>query len=192
MPAKSQIFNVGAGHARETANPDAEAFNTNNALKPEKEQMTNSILSRFPIITRLAIYLLSVAAAYLLASVTATQSVISNLSDMGLKVDLSERLSMTIKDIAGMAGLFLPMIAAAFLAAFTVAAMLCRWWPQWRTPLYIAAGAAGLITLHLTLNLALGITPIAIGRTTGGLFLQGLAGAVGGYIFLSLTQKKPL
>ena len=29
--------------------------------------------------------------------------------------------------IAGMAGLFLPMIAAAFLAAFLVAAMLCRY-----------------------------------------------------------------
>jgi hypothetical protein len=174
------------------ANPDAEAFNTNNTLKSEKEQMINSTISRFPIIKRLAIYLLAVVVAYLLASVTATQSVVSNLFEMGVTVGFSERLGMTIKDIAGMAGLFLPMIAAAFLAAFLIAAMICRWWPQWRTPLYIAAGAAGLITIHLTLNLALGITPIAIGRTTGGLLLQGLAGAAGGYIFLSLTQKKPL
>ena len=154
--------------------------------------MTISITSRFPIIKWLAIYLLAVVATYLLASITATQSVVSSLSGMGVDVGISDRIAMTIKDIAGMAGLFLPMIAAAFLAAFLVAAMLCRWWPQWRTALYIAAGAVGLVTIHLTLNLAFGITPIAIGRTTGGLLLQGLAGAIGGYIFLSLSQKKHL
>lgn len=146
----------------------------------------------WPIINLLLIWLLAVVVAYLLASITATQSVVSSLFEMGVTVGFSERLGMTIKDIAGMAGLFLPMIAAAFLAAFLVAAMLCRWWPQWRTPIYIVAGAAGLVTIHLTLNLAFGITPIAIGRTAGGLLIQGLAGAVGGFIFLSLTQKKPL
>ena len=152
----------------------------------------NRWAGRWPIINLLLIWLLAVVVAYLLASVTATQSVVSSLFEMGVTVGFSERLDMTIRDIAGMAGLFLPMIAAAFLAAFLVAAMLCRWWPQWRTPLYIVAGAAGLVTIHLTLKLAFGITPIAIGRTTGGLFLQGLAGAVGGYIFLSQTRKKPL
>ena len=151
-----------------------------------------SITNRFPLINLLAIYLLAVAVAYLLASITATHSVVSSLTEMGVDIGISDRFTMTIKDIAGMAGLFLPMIAAAFLAAFLVAAMLCRWWPQWRTPLYIVAGAAGLVAIHLTLNLAFGITPIAIGRTVGGLFLQGLAGAVGGFIFLSLSKKKPL
>jgi len=146
----------------------------------------------WPIINLLLIWLLAVVVAYLLASITATQSVVSSLFEMGVAVGFSERIGMTIRDIAGMAGLFLPMIAAAFLAAFLVAAMLCRWWPQWRTPIYIVAGAAGLVTIHLTLNLAFGITPIAIGRTAGGLLIQGLAGAVGGFIFLSLTQKKPL
>jgi len=151
--------------------------------------MIKSLTSRFPVINLLMIYLLAVAVAYLLASVTATQSVVSSLSDMGVTVGFTDRFGMTVKDIAGMAGLFLPMIAAAFLAAFLVAAMLCRWWSQWRTPIYIVAGAAGLVTIHLTLNLAFGITPIAIGRTAGGLFLQGLAGAAGGYIFMSLTRK---
>jgi len=146
----------------------------------------------WPIINLLLIWLLAVVVSYLLASITATQSVVSSLFEMGVAVGFSERIGMTIRDIAGMAGLFLPMIAAAFLAAFLVAAMLCRWWPQWRTPIYIVAGAAGLVTIHLTLNLAFGITPIAIGRTAGGLLIQGLAGAVGGFIFLSLTQKKPL
>ena len=152
--------------------------------------MIKSLASRFPVINLLMIYLLAVAVAYLLASVTATQSVVSSLSDMGVTVGFTDRIGMTIKDIAGMAGLFLPMVAAAFLAAFLIAAMLCRWWALWRTPIYIVAGAAAVITIHLTLNLAFNVTPIAVARTTGGLLLQGLAGAVGGYLYIRLTPKR--
>ena len=141
------------------------------------------------LITRLGIYLLSVAVAYLLASVIATQSVVSSLAGMGVDVGFSDRLNMTLNDIAGMASLFLPMIAFAYLAAFLIAAMLCRWWALWRTPIYIVAGAAAVITIHLTLNLAFSITPIAVARTTGGLLLQGLAGAAGAYLYLRLSRK---
>jgi hypothetical protein len=144
------------------------------------------------LITRLGIYLLAVIVGYLLASIIATQSVVSSLAGMGVDVGLSDRLIMTLKDIAGMAALFLPMIAFAFLAAFLIAAMICRWWAPWRTPIYIAAGAAAVITIHLTLNLAFNITPIAVARTTGGLLLQGLAGAVGGYLYILLTPKRAL
>jgi hypothetical protein len=144
------------------------------------------------LITRLGIYLLAVIVGYLLASIVATQSVVSSLAGMGVEVGLSDRLIMTLKDIAGMAALFLPMIAFAYLAAFLIAAMLCRWWALWRTPIYIIAGAAAVITIHLTLNLAFNITPIAVARTTGGLLLQGLAGAVGGYLYILLTPKKAL
>jgi len=144
------------------------------------------------LITRLGIYLLAVIVGYLLASIIATQSVVSSLAGMGVEVGFSDRLIMTLKDIAGMAALFLPMIAFAYLAAFLIAAMLCRWWALWRTPIYIIAGAAAVITIHLTLNLAFNITPIAVARTTGGLLLQGLAGAVGGYLYILLTPRKAL
>jgi len=142
------------------------------------------------LITRLGIYLLAVIVGYLLASIIATQSVVSSLAGMGVDVGFSDRLIMTLKDIAGMAALFLPMIAFAYLAAFLIAAMLCHWWALWRTPIYIAAGAAAVITIHLTLNLAFNVTPIAVARTTGGLLLQGLAGAVGGYLYILLTPRK--
>ena len=144
------------------------------------------------LITRLGIYLLSVAVAYLLASVIATQSVVSSLAGMGVEVGFSDRINMSLNDIAGMAGLFLPMIAFAYLAAFLIAAMLCRWWAPWRTPIYIVAGAAAVITIHLTLNLAFGITPIAVARTTGGLLLQGLAGAAGAYLYLRLSRIRTM
>lgn len=144
------------------------------------------------LITRLGVYLLAVIVAYLLASFFATQSVVSSLAGMGVEVGFSDRVSMTLKDFAGMASLFLPMVAFALLAAFLISAMLCRWWAPWRIPIYLLAGAAAVITIHLTLNLAFGITPIAVARSTGGLLLQGLAGAAGAYLYIRLTPKRIL
>ena len=135
------------------------------------------------MIRKLVAYLLAVFTAYLLASITATQSVIARLAEMGVDVNFAERLRMTLHDIAGMAGMFLPMIAAGLLAAFLLTALLCRWLGKRPVALYILAGALALITIHLTLNLAFGITPVAIARTTGGLLIQGVAGAVGAYFY---------
>ena len=138
---------------------------------------------------RLAIYLSAVVAAYLLASIMATQSVISNLSGMGVGLSFAERVTMTLHDIGGMAGMFLPMIAFGLLIAFMETALICHYWNRWRTPLYIVAGAAALVCVHLALNLAFGITPVAIARTTTGLGLQALAGAVGGYAYVYLSDR---
>ncbi len=145
-------------------------------------------ITRF-LATRLAIYLSAVLVAYVLASVTSTQSVVSRLSGMGVTVSFADRAAMTLQDIAGMASMFLPMVAFAFLAAFLVTALLCRWWGQWRTPLYVLAGAVALVTIHLLLNVSFGITPVAIARTWGGLLVQGLAGGVGGFTYIHLSNR---
>ena len=137
---------------------------------------------------RLAAYLAAVGVAYLLASITATWSVIASLARMGVEVALSDRLAMTLTDIAGMAPMFLPMVAFALLIAFMSAALLCRWLHRWRMPLYLLAGATALVCIHLGLHLAFGITPVAIARSDGGLLLQGAAGAVGGFCYLTLVR----
>jgi len=133
---------------------------------------------------RLAIYLAAVTVAYFLASVLATQSVISSLAGMGLAVSFSDRLTMTIHDLAGMTDVFLPMIAFGLLIAFMTTALICRYKVRWRTPLYILAGAVALVCVHLGLELAFGVTPIAIARTPGGLLMQAFAGALGGLTYL--------
>jgi hypothetical protein len=139
--------------------------------------------------TRLAIYLAAVMVAYLLASMTATQSVIYSLSGMGVDLSLSERAAMTFRDIGGMAGMFLPMIAFGLLVAFMATALICRYWNQWRIPLYLIAGAAALVCIHLALNLAFSITPLAIARTPAGLVLQALAGGAGGFTYVYLSKR---
>ena len=140
------------------------------------------------MIRKLAAYLLAVIVAYILASITATQSVIAQLAELGIEVNFVDRLIMTMQDIAGMAGMFLPMIAAAFLLAFLVAALLCRWIGRKPIVLYVLAGAVALIAIHLTLYLAFGIMPLAIAKTTGGLLIQGLAGAVGAYLYAYMNR----
>jgi hypothetical protein len=139
---------------------------------------------------RLGAWLLAVVLAYALASITASQSVIAALGSMGLHVAFSDRLVVTLQDLRGMAPMFLPMVAFAMLAAFMTAALLCRWVVRWRLPLYALAGAVALITIHLVLHLAFGLTPIAIGRTVGGLALQGLAGAAGGCCYILLVRRQ--
>ena len=138
---------------------------------------------------RLAAYLAAVGVAYLLASVAATQSVVASLAGMGVEVGAGTRLTMTLKDIAGMAPMFLPMIAFSLLIAFLSAALLSRWLHRWRLPLYLLAGATGVVCIHLGLHLAFGITPVAAARAAGGLLLQGIAGAAGGYGYLALVRR---
>ena len=137
---------------------------------------------------KLGVYLAAVLTAYLLASTAATQHVVSSLSSMGVHVDFSDRIAMTLGDFAGMAGMFLPLVAFALLVAFLFTALLCRWFDQWRTPLYLLAGATALICLHLAMNLAFDLTPVAIARFPGGLLVQGVAGAVGGFVYIRLND----
>jgi hypothetical protein len=107
---------------------------------------------------------------------------------MGVEVGMADRLAMSLRDIAGMAPMFLPMVAFALLVAFMTAALLGRWLRRWRLPLYLLAGATGLVCIHLALHLAFGITPVAIARSGAGLLVQGIAGGIGGLTYLALIS----
>lgn len=138
---------------------------------------------------KLGIYLSAVIAAYVLAVVSASQYVVYSLKGMGVEVGPADRLHMTLADLGGMAGMFLPLIAFGFLVAFLVAALLCRWLDRWRTVLYLLAGAAALTAIHLLLHLVLGLTPVAIARSAGGILVQALAGAAGGWLYVTLNRS---
>lgn len=138
---------------------------------------------------RLLAWLAAVATAYLLASISATQSVVASLQGMGVAVPFSVRLSMTWNDIVGMAGMLLALVAFALLVAFLVTALLRRWVRRGAGLLYFLAGVTALVILHLALHAALGVTPVAIARSPGGLAVQGLAGGVGGLVYLFLVLR---
>ena len=138
---------------------------------------------------KLGIYLSAVLLAYILASVSATQHVVSRLSSMGISLDPGARILMSAQDLVGMSGMFLPLIAFGFLVAFLVTALLHYWLKRGQTVLYVLAGATALIAIHVLLNLAFNITPVAIARGPGGLMIQGLCGAAGGYLYIHLNRQ---
>lgn len=141
---------------------------------------------------KLTVFMAAVLAAYLLASATATQHVANALVSMGIELKPADRLAMTFQDLLGLASSLLPLIALGLLIAFVVAAALLHWplrnRPRWRLPLYLLAGFTALVMLHVLMNLALGLTPIAIARSPFGIIVQGLAGSVGGLVYARLSD----
>jgi len=139
-------------------------------------------------------YLAAVLVTYAVAVVFASQSVAGHLADMGVRVGAGERLGMVVHDLAGMVGIFLPVIAIGLLVALLVSTWLIRLKPAWRTVLYCLAGATAVISVHIALKLSFDITPVAVARSIPGLISQAIAGAVGGYVFARLkpVRSKPL
>lgn len=131
----------------------------------------------------------AVLIAYLLASTFATLSVTLRLVGLDVPLSLLDVLYMIGHDWLGLSGSLLPLLALGFVIALPVAAALARWRPGWRTPLYAVAGAVALVTVHLSLKAAFGITPVAVARSTPGLASQALAGAAGGWLFVRLWTK---
>lgn len=159
---------------------------------PDEEWQTmeqHTSIPRF-LAGRLGAYALAVAVAYLLATVGATWYVIASLDGMGVSVPLSTRLAMTTRDLAGMAGMFLPMVAMALLVALLTAALLSRWLARWRLPLYLLAGAVALVAIHVALKQAFGLTPVPIARSAAGLVQQALSGAVAAGLYLWTLRRQ--
>lgn len=140
------------------------------------------------MIRRLGAFLLAALIAYALAAIAATQSVLGRLAEMGIEVNLAQRLGATGHDLLGMASSYLPIIAIGLGIAFTAAALLARWLETWRAVLYPLAGFAAIVAANLILHASFGITPIAAARTLPGLLVQGLAGAVGGLVFVRTSS----
>ncbi len=143
------------------------------------------------MIKTLAAYTWAVLVAYFLAVIFATQFVVASLIGMGIAVSWAQRLEMSFKDIVGMTGIFLPLVAVGFLIALGAAGILSRRNPTQRTFLFILAGALAMISIHLTLRYAFDVNLVAVARTLTGLFSQALAGAVGGYCF-TRVKKLPV
>mgnify|MGYP003121371637 FL=1 len=134
-------------------------------------------------------FLPAVLVAYLLASVIFTQTILATVHGFGLDVSLAQRLAATGHDILGMASSYLPLLLVALLIALPVAAGLTRLLPTKRGLLFTLAGFTAVVTLHVTLKLVLGVSGIAVTRTVAGLVGQGLAGALGGYVYHYLSRK---
>jgi hypothetical protein len=142
------------------------------------------------MIRTLGAYLLCVLSAYVLATLFATQSVISRLQEMGITLSFTEKWNMSLQDLAGLTGIFLPVIALGFLIALVVATLIGRRKPAWLVFLFPLAGAVAVVAVHISLKAMFGITVVAVARSIPGLLTQAAAGAIGGYAFAFLIRRR--
>ena len=127
----------------------------------------------------------------ILGSIASTHFVLLGLSDLGVEIPLSDRLSMTLQDILGIAPMYGAIFGLGLIIAFVVAIFVTRLAPSLRWFVYLVAGGAAMGATLITLQLAFnGIMPISGARTAGGFIAQVAVGAIAGYVFARLTPSQ--
>ena len=134
-------------------------------------------------LTKLSIsFAMSVVVTYTLASVAHTQQVLSGLLELGVLIPLADRIGMIAGDWIGLY-LYMVVIAIGLLIAFSVMELLRRVLPVPRALLYAIGGALAMLVILVSMRELGPMTPIAGARGGLGLFLQCVAGAIGGVVF---------
>jgi len=134
-------------------------------------------------------FLLGVAVTAAIGAIASTHFVLASLRGLNVQVPIGKRLLAYGHDLVGMAPTLAVVAAVGFAIAFPVAAAAGRFLPRWRPIAYPLAGAAAIVTALLLMNVVLGMMPLAGARSTLGLVAQGVAGAVGGYVFGAISRR---
>ena len=144
------------------------------------------------VIRSIGAFLAAVLVAYVIGAVLATQHVLGALTMMGMDIDFGVWAHATLHDLVGMFATYAPLITISFLVGLPVILLICRGRPQWRRTGYITGFFVAILVMHWLMPLLLDVNPVAATRRFGGLLQQGLAGAVGGYVFFLLGRAASL
>ncbi|MFT5209243.1 MAG: hypothetical protein ACI9CE_000962 [Flavobacterium sp.] len=142
------------------------------------------------MIRTIGAFLVAVISTYILGVLFIGLGNLANVAELGLDVRFSDRIDTLFHDLKHMVAIYLPLVAVSSIIAFSVAAGIIRLTPGLRLIGYVSAGFVALIAMHIIMKMVLGFTGVAPTRTLMGLLAQGAAGAFGGYLFHTLTQKK--
>lgn len=142
------------------------------------------------VLKRFAALLAASFVTMIIGSVFSTQRVIRELSDIGGPVSFGDRLSMSLYDIQHFGSLYWPFITLAFIIAFLAGGGVYRLAKFGRPVIYAVAGAVAMAVMLWAMEQVFFGVPIVAGARDGfGLFLQMLAGAVGGLLFSKVTAS---
>ncbi len=130
-------------------------------------------------------------ATTLLASIISSQRVANALGSIGAKTSFSDRLSMTIYDAQHFGSIYGIFIFIALLIALTTALLIGRKKTSLQLPLFMGAGFTAMLVMLLIMKQVFFGVPIVGGaRDLLGFLLQGLTGALGGWVFYKLRKPK--
>jgi hypothetical protein len=126
---------------------------------------------------------------YLIAVPLVSLFNIASIVDLGYSVSLSDRFGTIGHDLAGMVGLYLPIITVALLIGWLFTGLLLTRFVQRTAFIYALAGFSALVAVHMIMHALLGMSGIASTRTLAGLLAQGVAGGFGGWVFYVYAFK---
>ena len=143
------------------------------------------------IVRFIVLTVISAIVTTLIASIISTQRVLSSLNDLGAGTPLSDRISMTLYDAQHFGSMYGIFVLLGLLVAFLVGGDLGNRFPKLRLYLLIGAGMVAIyVMLYLMRQVFFGVPIVAGARDGLGLFLQMIAGGVGGFVFYLLTKSK--
>ena len=128
-------------------------------------------------------YLLAVLVTYVLGAAFVSQGNIAAVTSMGFEISMAQRFEAMMHDVTSMYDIYLILIAIALLIALPVAEFIIRRFPELRMVGYLSAGFVAMVAIHVILKAVLGLSGIAPTRELAGLLAQGIAGALGGFVF---------
>ena len=128
-------------------------------------------------------YLLAVLVTYILGAAFVSQGNIAAVTSMGFEISMAKRFEAMMHDITSMYDIYLILIAIALLIALPVAEFIIRRFPELRMVGYLSVGFVAMVAIHVILKAVLGLSGIAPTRELAGLLAQGIAGALGGFVF---------
>lgn len=134
-------------------------------------------------------FLIIVLCTFILASLAHSQFVLAELSAVGIKIDLANRLTMSVDDLLGLFPIYVSAIGLSLLVGLGTVGLIRKFRPQSTPSLYPLAGFFAIFVMLLAMYPILGITLIAGARSTLGFVSQCLAGLIGGWLFMQLRTK---
>ena len=138
---------------------------------------------------RVLAFVLALVATYTLASVAISQAVLAYLASLGRDVGFGERLAAIGHDLVGLLPVFGVIVLVTLLIAYGVVALIAARAPGLRLIGYVIGGFSGMVAVHLLVQAQFEMAPIWSVRDAYGILLQGLSGAVGGYLFARLNPR---
>lgn len=142
------------------------------------------------VIRQIVGFVVAVAVTAVGSSFLSSHFVLRGLESLGVDVEFADRFAMYAHDVAGMSLMAGAVAGTGLLIALPVAALIVRFLPSLRTLGYVLAGTAAMVGALLAMQSVLGMMPMAGARTWGGLAAQGVAGALGGYVFARITLRR--
>lgn len=131
---------------------------------------------------------LLVAAAW--GSVVQTQWNLQALVGVGVEIPTALRLQTTLQDLLGFAPVYAGIVAAGWLPALAVAALLARRWPAGRTALLAVAAGVGVVAALRSID-AVAPMPVFVDATRHwpGLLAMATGAVLGGWVYARMTAR---